>query len=714
MAVLNIEGRRVTVDDAFLSMTPEQQSQAVEEIAAELGVKPNQAATKPEKTESQLEGGTPLPAGVMSQVSQLPEGSIKVWRSDAQPNLAAKGHMVPGHRLPPALAGEVASAIPFADEIVSGAGALVQSGVNALTGEGPTSVAENFAQNQAFEQAQRAANEEQAPGLSAASEVMGGLMLAGQASPGAAPSVLQRIMQGGFLKQTAGSAAIGGGVAGIYGLGEGAEGFSKADLDERIDAAKRAMGIGAGIGFMFPMVTRFAGAVAGLGSAAVNRLKGSALRGFARELDISSDTLKRVMRAYDDTAGGLSGPEADDMLLDLSPQFRGQAEAIAQQPGRGGQIIEQNVLYRKNSAGRRIKDVIEETIGSNPGRAVMRKAMLDEQKQAGRMMNAAKNSGIQLDITPVRSKLNEVADIIAVGDQPLRALAERLPEGLVPAQIMHDVRRSLSGRITKEFGVGGNPTLALALKDVRQVADQQLRRLAGWRDANRDYMIAKRTQEAFADGQKVFANNAPDPSEIAEELAELRGVSPRVTEAFVKGARDQIEKWMGTARNDAGKVIAELAQKGWNAEKIEMLVGPANSRKLMAVLTKEKRFQDMANTITGNSATARRIQGQKEFPSKVATDAEMTERMKINLPSAAFVGMKRLATRLTGSLGEKKRARIAEEFGDLMVSTGVDLDNVIDVLKRIEQMQGRKATVRDAWRAITQQALPAASISASQ
>lgn len=40
MPTLNIEGQRVKVDDAFLSMSPDEQSAAVEEIAASLGVKP--------------------------------------------------------------------------------------------------------------------------------------------------------------------------------------------------------------------------------------------------------------------------------------------------------------------------------------------------------------------------------------------------------------------------------------------------------------------------------------------------------------------------------------------------------------------------------------------------------------------------------------------------------------------------------------------------
>jgi hypothetical protein len=47
MATLEIEGHEVEVDDAFLSLTPEQQGREVEEIANQIGIKPNQASPTP-------------------------------------------------------------------------------------------------------------------------------------------------------------------------------------------------------------------------------------------------------------------------------------------------------------------------------------------------------------------------------------------------------------------------------------------------------------------------------------------------------------------------------------------------------------------------------------------------------------------------------------------------------------------------------------------
>ena len=40
MATLNIEGKSITIDDAFLSLSPEEQNRTVQEIAGQIGIEP--------------------------------------------------------------------------------------------------------------------------------------------------------------------------------------------------------------------------------------------------------------------------------------------------------------------------------------------------------------------------------------------------------------------------------------------------------------------------------------------------------------------------------------------------------------------------------------------------------------------------------------------------------------------------------------------------
>jgi hypothetical protein len=89
MATLNIQGKRVKVDDSFLQLSPEDQARTVDEIAAHIGVTPQQAAPEPDMAPegkvatslaSELSGMTQNPARAL--FNQRPE-----WQ---KPIIAAK------------------------------------------------------------------------------------------------------------------------------------------------------------------------------------------------------------------------------------------------------------------------------------------------------------------------------------------------------------------------------------------------------------------------------------------------------------------------------------------------------------------------------------------------------------------------------------------------------------------------------------------------
>ena len=57
MATLNIGGRRVKVDDSFLSLPPDQQQATVDEIAGSIGAMP-QASSEQDEPSIRSEGRT--------------------------------------------------------------------------------------------------------------------------------------------------------------------------------------------------------------------------------------------------------------------------------------------------------------------------------------------------------------------------------------------------------------------------------------------------------------------------------------------------------------------------------------------------------------------------------------------------------------------------------------------------------------------------------
>lgn len=169
------------------------------------------------------------------------------------PNIAAKGDMVPGSRVQPDLHGKFVqgATLNSADEIASGLGAPVHAAFNAMTGEGPRSVRENYEQSQARLAAERAATEEAYPKASIAAEI-GGALATAPFSGGA-----RLLATGNKLVKAGKAAAAGAGYGGVAGF------MSGDGLEDRVDKAKSGAKWGAGLGVAVPTVAAGVGKVAG-------------------------------------------------------------------------------------------------------------------------------------------------------------------------------------------------------------------------------------------------------------------------------------------------------------------------------------------------------------------------------------------------------------------------------------------------------------------
>ena len=646
MATLIIEGKRVTVDDAFLSLTPEQQADTVDEIASQIGI---------------------LPQPVQAQAAAVPP----VQDSGPQgSNIAAKGDRRPGHQIGSNIASAIAQGptLGAADEITSALRAPVQMGVNALTGEGPTSFGENFAQNQAEEAAQLAATRQANPTLAPAAEIAGGVSALGG-------SVATGIAKGSSLAQ---KAIIGTGTG--AGIGA-AQGFATGDdFEGRVQQAKTGAVAGGVIGSSAPLLSKAVGSLARVVSSPSKKVA-------TRTLNVSKEVLKRIRRGFDDSvsSGSLRKPEPGDLLLDLSPQFRGQAEAIATQPGAAGQSILNAVFSRQQGAGGRIQAVLDSGLGTDKGRAVVRSVAQQERKAAGRMFEAAKKSTSKFNIDPIRGRINEVADgIVGQGDLALRAFLDKIPEGVVGAKTLHFTRMALDDAISTAFK-GGRKNLGATLKDIRRDVDEQLKTVRGWPEADAAFVLAKNREGAFDAGRGVFQRSG-SPDELGAELSTM---SPPVKRAFIQGARDAVSTIMGTARNDAAAAIRELAQKGWSREKLELLLGKNSAQKVIRALEREKRFADTTTVLAGNSRTAMRQAGQREFPNPVDTSTNFQQSTAGGLTGITANTLRKLVDVFAGGVLSRRNARISEEAAQLLTASGLDRDRIIAELTRLNQAKGR-------------------------
>lgn len=73
MPTLNIEGKRVKVDDSFMQLSPEEQAETVDEIAQTLGISAAQPADTAQPSEA-FQSGLP---GSPRRHNPLPVGKVK-------------------------------------------------------------------------------------------------------------------------------------------------------------------------------------------------------------------------------------------------------------------------------------------------------------------------------------------------------------------------------------------------------------------------------------------------------------------------------------------------------------------------------------------------------------------------------------------------------------------------------------------------------------
>ena len=641
MATLTIEGKRVQVDDGFLSLPANEQQAAVDEIAAQIGIRPPQHQQQPTANADQ-------------QVS----------------NIAAKGAAIPEDRVQPDL-GRLAvtqgALLGGGDEIISAARVPVQAGLNAITGEGPTDPRELFEQNQAQEQAVLAATREAHPNAAFGAELAGSLATGGV---GGAAAVSKA---GNLLTKSMAGAGVGAGVGAAHGFNTGN------DLDERLNQAQSGAATGAVVGAAFPGAAKVVGAAA-------RRIAAPSARAAAKALNVSKSVVQRIQRGFDDSVntGSLRKGDADEMLLDLSPQLRGQAEAISTQPGEGGQKILDAVFSRREGAGGRIQKALDKGLGTDVGRSTFKNITTQERKAAGAMYNAARKSDALFDMAPFRGQINEFADILVTqGDGNLRRFIEKLPEGAVDAKTLHFVRQNLDDEVSKATRAGQN-NLKRALTEIRSSVDVELKTIPGWAKADAAFSLAKKREEAFDAGRGVFQRGYGSPDELA---AELKGMPPKVKAAFVQGARDAVSTIMGTARNDAGAAIRELAEKGWNKEKLQIILGKG-ADKIIRTLEKEKRFADTLAALTGNSRTAMRQAAQKEFPNPSDRSVRTEQAAAGGVSGLAIRSAYKLADALMGGAMNRRNARISSEAAELLTRTGLDREQVVSTLNKLAREKG--------------------------
>ncbi len=575
----------------------------------------------------------------------------------------------------------------FADEIVAGMDAAARK-----AGGDKRKFSELY--NHAVEilRRQKEQSDEEHPVASTVGGIAGGLATA--VVPGGS------VVKGATLLQKAGrGVAAGAAYGGAYGAGSG-EG-----IEGRLTGAAKGARIGALTGGVAAPIA----AGVGKGAGAVKQFVG--VRSVAKDANLPAKSVVKVTEAMkqDSQTGLLRKPSDGDMVMNLGPQLQSSAEAIATQPGTGQNILRDASYRQQREEGSRIKSVIDRTLGKDEGRVFDKTGVEAERKAAGKLYETAKASQSPVYIGPIRNALD---DAIAQSDGSVRSKLESLrklrafadpKEGTKllrsTAPDLHAARMEIDDMV-RDAGQGTNA--ARLLGQVRTAVDKALKlSTPGYKQADVAYKAAKDAGNALEEGRKVFTRQM-SPEELA---AELDGMHPTVKERYLKGARDAISTLMGTARKDAAAVRRELFEKGWNREKLAVLIGAKRAGEISGVLEQATNRARGHEALTGNSRTAERLAAQKRFPGDVSASEMSQKASQVSLTGAGLATLVQFANKLTGGAiaakVNKSRNLVREGAAKLLTTEGSDIDRVVDVLRQAQKAKGRALNVKEQYEALT-------------
>ena len=527
-----------------------------------------------------------------------------------------------------------------------------------------------------------------------------------------------------ILPQAGNAAATGAAYGALYGFGEGEGGVGNR-------AANAALGgtVGAGVGGAGSF------AAAGLGNA-VQSLRQQAVRpqigihqGGGRHRQAEPGAVKRVARAFRDdmTEVGRPSPRQnyniqvarlgrEGMLADMGPNMRRQAEAIANRPGGGQQTVLRAVRARDRLGQDRINDATNRALGPSQNVEELVERTIQGSQQAARpFYEQFYDTPIQM--TPaLRSLMNRATALVPNIDRQIAGLlrADDVPADRIgnTGVIVDYMKRALDvveqSAIAKKDGNKARIARKLArglMDEVDNMLSPGMPAASPWAQGRSISGRGKQFEEGVSDGSKIFSDTLTADSARAAQRRRSRSGQAGVR----VGAREEVRRKMATARSAFDTQAERAASRGRqilsSAEtraKLAEVAGPQAARRLSRTLDAEGQFASTSNAIQGNSATARRLAAQQEFPSSVDQSSAgfANDLGKKTVPGLMMEYTYKLGNLLLGGALDERRLRIAQDAAELLIQRGADRDMVADELVRIVQQQAASTGQRDriiAW-----------------
>lgn len=473
-----------------------------------------------------------------------------------------------------------------------------------------------------------------------------------------------------MLGQVARGAVGGAAQGGAYGVGSG-EG-----LEGRLDSGVKGAGIGLVAGGAAPIVGRAIGA-------GVSKVMG-------RGGDKATQQVARAIEGDSVNPAALANMAPDGMIADMGPNLQQMASVQAASPGPGRQVVREAMAARQAGAGQRTQDAVDQALG--PRTNIVQSAdqiAADRGAAAAPLYQQAYATPIQVT-QPIQDILATPTGRAALAKAKRLAADERAPIDLanLDTRALDYVKRGMDD-VAGALARGGRREQLRAVNDMRSTLLNEMDQMnPAYAQARAAYAGPSGVLDAMDAGKGVFQRSVA-PDALRKEIASM----PAADQAgFREGARSAIEEIMATARNDAGAATRELAEKGWNREKLRILVG-SKADDLIGALENEKRYAGTANRTLNNSETAPRVAGMVDL-------ARQTGGFREAYKNAGFMGvlraggLKAVESLIKSSSDDDMRV-LGEQIAKQLTATGPERTRVIAALQRVQRTNTKNKAVAD-------------------
>lgn len=609
--IIEIEGKKVEVDDGFAKLTPEQQNATVDEIASQIGAAPTPAESDQAKgvredlaaTSNKFFSGEKDENSALRKADSFVRGAADTASFGMADEIAASAErnnlLNPENYDTPGKALDMVSNLNPITAMVNQASDIVAPDETTQS---------NLRRERAF-QTQR---DDIDSGVSTAGRISGALLGAGALTKAAAPYMASLPANATLGAKVAQGAKAGALYSGLYGLGSGE------DLQSRVTEGGKQALTGAAIGGAIPAVAAGVKAVTKPVTDAVSgyfRPEAFANKKIAERLSNAGLTVDQAAKRLESNPGNtladIGGKSAQNLL-----------KTATNIPGKAQQRVQTQLVLKQMQQGDRIRTSIKTTLADPDGYLTAK----DEIAETASKLAAPLYKKAYETPVPYTQTLEDILNTPA-GKRALVKAQEKMANS--QSQFQHQFAQVADdGTITikRVPDTQGWDYVKRALDD--EIG--QLRRAGAKDDARiltslKNHMLDEidEANPAFAEARKVWSGQASmdDALELGREALDqspeatrrlLSKMSEADKQAYRIGVADALRKKVGKTDFTHNALLKFFSSRDAVANLRAAFASDEQFAAFRKAMFSEARKRSTYNVVTGNSSTAKQMADMME------------------------------------------------------------------------------------------------------